>query len=504
MERPRPYRAHLAGLAGLLLAMLAPTVAAAQEASPPPRPPRRPGPTPEEVAMAVESLYGPAIRDAKATPTKEDDLEMASRLLDAARPGNHPPALTGALAAEAADLAAGAGATGHATAVAALELWIDAAPDGAAEPRAKLVDLYQAAYVRARGAAERADLGRALLEALLALADAEAETYDTTAAVAALRRAQGVARAVRSPEAEVIQARLRHAVTRQRIQARTEALAEAVAADAADAEARRTLVRLILIELDAPERAAEHLAPDADDVESKLVLLAAMTPDRLPERAALRLAEWYEDLAADATPPAEPTMLERATLYYGTFLAKHTAADAERQKAEVALAAVEEKLRDLAEVGRTARREPQLVVLTRAEFDEKLGKRMPPEWNRARGGRAVASSQYADRDPQNVFAGTRTGNSWTLSGPAGWFEARWSPPVRGRYLVLFGRTSTPGADPWGAATMAVNGGKPVPIPPFSGSHVLVADFGASVSIRALRLAIQGRTYPGLAAIEIHR
>jgi hypothetical protein len=105
--------------------------------------------------------------------------------------------------------------------------------------------------------------------------------------------------------------------------------------------------------------------------------------------------------------------------------------------------------------------------------------------------------------PQNALKGARTGDSWSLSGPQGWFEATWDSPVRGRYVLLIGRTSTSGADPWGKSLVSINGHWTIELKEMSGSHVVVIDLGRPVGVKTLHIDIDGRTYPGLAGLEIH-
>ena len=76
--------------------------------------------------------------------------------------------------------------------------------------------------------------------------------------------------------------------------------------------------------------------------------------------------------------------------------------------------------------------------------------------------------------------------------------------MQGRYLIIFGRATPYGADPWGKALAKINGRITVPINNMSGSHVIVIELSSPTTIQSLRLEINGtRFFPGIKGIEIH-
>jgi len=128
---------------------------------------------------------------------------------------------------------------------------------------------------------------------------------------------------------------------------------------------------------------------------------------------------------------------------------------------------------------------------------------LPESDNLAREGKAVASSNYDARIPQNVFRGVRDQDSWLLDSPSGSFEASWTKPVKGRYLVLIGRLSNHGSDKWQQAGLSLNGRKIATLmKDFSGHGVLVIELGKPVAIRHFRADIPGAEKPGLVGLEI--
>lgn len=124
--------------------------------------------------------------------------------------------------------------------------------------------------------------------------------------------------------------------------------------------------------------------------------------------------------------------------------------------------------------------------------------------NLASSGKATASSQYANRNPDSILQGNRDGHSWTLNGGSGTLTLDWPTPINGRYVVLINRTSGEGKDPWGGTAITVNGksigslGKD-----FAGNMVLIIDLGSQGPIKSIHFAIDGSTYPGLAGLEIY-
>ena len=90
-----------------------------------------------------------------------------------------------------------------------------------------------------------------------------------------------------------------------------------------------------------------------------------------------------------------------------------------------------------------------------------------------------------------------------MDGPKGFFEAQWKG-VSGRYVLLFVRTTGEGHDPWGRAKVVINDRTSMPLTDVSGSRVVIVDLGQETAIEKLRVEIDGKTFPGLAGVEIYR
>ena len=297
----------------------------------------------ELAAATFESLFGEAIRRAKATLGTRDDLELASGLLSAAKNAKDQLEMLSLTAWAAADLA-GKIPEGYAIAIEALQLIADKMSDERSAALEELVNLCQLAYSRSRGA-DRDKAAERLMEATASFGDDRAEAGDFVKAAAAYRRAlDAAAAAKKSSEQPSIQARYQYASSRQTIMVQIDRLAKQLESTPTDTSAREELIRLTLVELDAPDRAARFLDPKADDLRSKLILLAGMTPGNLPEAACLQLGDWYAALADQGSPPARVIMLGRARTYYSVFLEKHGPPDLQKTQVTIALRTVEDKI----------------------------------------------------------------------------------------------------------------------------------------------------------------
>mgnify|MGYP006298365187 CR=1 FL=1 len=156
-------------------------------------------------------------------------------------------------------------------------------------------------------------------------------------AVSLLGRAERLAKAAaedRVAEVQARHARARHLLLAHRDVQNMKALLER---DPENAAAREKLVRLYLVDLDDPARAAEHLKGVADESLATYVPAVAKGVDAAPELACLRLGDWYRTLGEAAPVPARRAMFARSKAYYARFLSLHEAEDLDRTSAELAL-----------------------------------------------------------------------------------------------------------------------------------------------------------------------
>ena len=216
-----------------------------------------------------------------------------------------------------------------------------------------------------------------------------------------------------------------------------------------------------------------------------------------PKGGAERLAlgdRWWTLADAQTLKPLRLSMLIRSARgYLGAWAQVDTL---DRVKIEERLKQV---IAEAPEAGITL---PSVKVLTLAEFTA-ISNRYPKSADLAAMGTASASSQYSKLDPQDVFGAERTGTAWALDDPTGWFSAEWDPYVTGRTILLFGRSTKPGKDPWGEATITLNEKVMLTLTGMTGSTVAIVELGDPVDIRSLLIQVDGKKHPGLASVEIH-
>jgi hypothetical protein len=126
---------------------------------------------------------------------------------------------------------------------------------------------------------------------------------------------------------------------------RLRAMEAALKQDPNDAEARRGLALVYLLDLDDPKRAGALLTPGCDEDLRKHVPLAARPLEQIDEARCLELAQWYN--AFFDKPPsaaARATACARTADYYRRYLELHKASDVRRLKAKVKLKIMEDEL----------------------------------------------------------------------------------------------------------------------------------------------------------------
>jgi len=362
--------------------------------------------------------------------------------------------------------------------------------------REKAIDALQTRYTQARGA-DKIKAGEELAATLVRLADEALAAKHFDDAVRFYQRAMPLAATLRGVDRDEIKAKLDYAQTRQGFLAQAIRLKDYLKEHPDDQESRERLIRIYMVEFDDPKAAASQLDLAQDDPAQKYVLLAGMSVEKLPPRACAALGRWYQDLADDASPHGRYVAMLRARTYYERYLASDDTDVDTRADVEKGLAEVNDVLADAAVAL------PDIAVVTYETFEKQWAAGFPPTANVAGTGTGRASSHWGDRLPQRVFGGLRTDTAWSLDNPRGWFEATWDPPAQGRYILLFGRSGETDADPWGSATLTLNGSKSHRIEGMTSGRVILIDLGLAVPVKSLRLTIAGRMYPGLAGIEIH-
>lgn len=305
-----------------------------------------PGVEADKAAEAFNALYGQDLKRAKATRDAADDLELATRLLAAAKEATRQPEFLGVLCEKAFELAS-AHPDGHPTAMKAMETLATAVPAKVTWCAEQVVKLLQKQFTAARGD-DRAKAGEELIVALLALADLKADGGAPTEAVALLRRAEKVARAVKSNRLAEIDGRQKALASSLRAAREVANLKALLERSPQNAAAREKLVRLCLVDMDNPAEAARYVEGVTDKSLRKYAPAAAKGTKAAPELACKELGEWYRGLAGEAPPGAKAAMYTRARAYYERFLQVHTAEDLDRTQVSLALGKVVAALEKLA------------------------------------------------------------------------------------------------------------------------------------------------------------
>ena len=237
-----------------------------------------------------------------------------------------------------------------------LDTLIKIAPKQAETWRAKRIELHNRWYGAAKTRDERTKIAHELLDLLLTDAEAHEDAGRWGPAAVALRQALAFASRLSLPERGGISARLRLATHRSDAILRVKRYLELVKAGKAEPATRRALVRSLVQDLDAPERAAEFLNDDIEQGYRTHVPLVVPEVAKTPEAACEKLGSWYYgELSPKALAVNKFTVLGRAAAYYRRFLELHTARDVAALKARTALGKIEKELERL-----TAGQQPRI------------------------------------------------------------------------------------------------------------------------------------------------
>jgi formylglycine-generating enzyme required for sulfatase activity len=302
-------------------------------------------PAAAKATEVFDSVYGADLKRARATRDTADNLELATRLLTAAKEATAQPEFLTVLCEKAFDLTSGY-PDGYATAMQAMETLATALPAKVTWCTEQVVDLLQKRFAAARGD-DRTKAGEELVVALLALADLKVNAGGPTEAAALLRRAEQVARAVKSHRVAEIDERQKALASSLRAAREVKSLKALIARNPQNASAREKLVRLYLVDMDNPAEAARYVEGVTDASLRKYVPAAAKGPESAPELASKELGDWYRTLADTAPTAAKAPMLARAKVYYERFLVLHTAEDLDRTAATLILKKLEASLDEL-------------------------------------------------------------------------------------------------------------------------------------------------------------
>ena len=313
-----------------------------------------------EARETFDSLFGREAKQVRRTPALDDDVALAKRLLSVAREATASPAFVALLCDEAWALAS-PHAVGESTAVAAMDLLAKHVPSRASEAKERIgrlrgqsseappTDTETPSGTDAPADAPPAQPPPATpkddLDALLAQVEVKTQAGDFIEAAALNREALALARRIHDDRLWDIREAAEVLARRINLERRARDVRAMLERRPDNVDAREGLVRLYLVNLDDPKRAAEVLEGVEDPDLKKYVPAAAKPLDKAPELACLELGEWYVHLAGRPPEYAQPHLYARAKAYLDRFLSRHEAKDMTYVRAKMAMEKVEAALR---------------------------------------------------------------------------------------------------------------------------------------------------------------
>jgi len=349
----------------------------------------------DEAADTFKALFGEEISRVSSTREFDDDLALASTMIESARTVKQP-AMVVLLLDNAYRLVAKS-PEGFDTAIAALEMLAERADGDRADVNDKLLTLYQRRYQATRGDA-RAEAGRDMVEKVEAMGDAAADAGDFRSAILLYKRAQPIANVVDAAARDRLRDKLLGAARLQRLDAEIESAKARLKAQPDNPANAAELLRLLIVEKDSPDE-ARKFSFLYDEPTQQMIRAASRPVEELEDADAMALAKWYQQHASDARTDAKLAMLDRAATYTRAFLDKHATADLIRTQATLMQKSIE------AEVTRL----------------ESQGQARPPV-----GGRA--------RKPVIVFHADKSMKPYPVGHQAGGFPVQETDDARGPFL----------------------------------------------------------------------
>jgi len=178
------------------------------------------------------------------------------------------------------------------------------------------------AEVRHMASVTGVQAARPLIDELLRQAEERARDFDFRAAQAACGKAVELAKASASPAEGRVAARLAELGELAKVHEGFARLARRLPASRDDPSTRNRLIRMAVVDLDSPAKAAAYLNAQSGKEWRRYVPLAARDGDGLAEADLLALAKWYRGLAGQADGPGKAAMLRRARRYFGLYVAR--------------------------------------------------------------------------------------------------------------------------------------------------------------------------------------
>jgi hypothetical protein len=442
---------------------------------------------PAQAQKDAEALIKGIFKDEYAKKTPEGQQALAKKLLQQGRETSNDAAAQYVLFREAADVASKAGDV--AAALDAAKAISDHFDVDAVAVKTKLL-------LDAPATFRTPELAKAYGELCLTAAGEACAVDRLDEAKGVLGKAEAAAKAAKDPGLVSRVQKQRKELEALQAEAQKAKAGEVTLQSNPDDPAANLAVGRYLVAKGKLDQAVAHLAKGSD-----AALKAAAQKDAAAGKESDSQLQagngWWDAAEKEKEGPFRKALQERARERYEAAYAAATG---------LSRVAIEKRL-DVLDRATSAAPEgpPTLRLMTFAEFDA-IAAQYPHERDlAAKFGKATASSQFQNRDPNNVFKGNRRSDAWTLGKCPGWFEAKWDPPVRGRTLLLVGRNVPLGNDQWGQATLILNGSIKLPLSGMCASKVVVVELGTARRLESLRAEIPATGgYPGLGTVEVFR
>jgi len=289
------------------------------------------------------SLYGEACRKVTATPGASDDAELAGEIVKGAPNAAGEPAVLAVLCRKACELGSKA-LSGYPAAIEAMRLLGENQPQTEPECWQKILALLQRKYARTTKF-DRLEAGEHLLVCLINRAEKMARAGNYDEALLMVRKALPAGRTMRWPQYARLLAMQKYLIGRRRFAVQAGQMESRLKLQPKDQQARPTLIRLRVLELDDPAKAAAAIGPDSDEVTRTYVPLAAKPMEELDPNVCVELGKWYVAQTKKASPDARPLLWARAAGYLRHTIRRSPQGHVNRLRAKVALQGIEEHLK---------------------------------------------------------------------------------------------------------------------------------------------------------------
>lgn len=280
-------------------------------------------PVPDEEARAyVDALYRDQITEARRTRSQEDDTELITEMITRAEQVSDLPRVQHLLLQSAMDLGMSTGV--YLPALEAGRRLFETFPEDM--PERALLDAYDQAY-RGSSRSQRDQIAAPYLRLLADSADRAQQSGALEFAEDAYRKGVSIARTMRSPLEDLMSENLRRVLHLRQVNRRIETLREAVRTNPRNISSARDLTMLLVLYAQDPTAASEfvELTQDTDLIE--VVFLSAAGLEHASAADAVRVGDWYAQLADEQPEEHTVYLLEQAVAYYSRFLELYTRVD---------------------------------------------------------------------------------------------------------------------------------------------------------------------------------